>query len=96
MYGNSMINNWFVDNPDNVIYDIFLKWLSEDTIKKISYDLQEPDWMLEHRLYSLKVFREIKKPSFWVIPSFFVYPKYLRNKIENENFEWSIVFLHEY
>lgn len=65
MYGNSMINNWFVDNPDNVIYDIFLKWLSEDTIKKISYDLQEPDWMLEHRLYSLKVFREIKKPSFW-------------------------------
>lgn len=60
-----MNDNQFIDNPDNVLYDIFLKWLSEDTIKKISYDLQEPDWMLEHRLYSLKVFREIKKPSFW-------------------------------
>ena len=58
-------NNEFIDNPDNVLYDIFLKWLNEDTIKKISYDLNEPDWMLQHRLYSLKVFKEIKKPSFW-------------------------------
>ena len=65
MLGIQVMNNSFIDNPDNVICDIFLKWLSEDTIKKISYDLQEPDWMLEHRLYSLKVFREIKKPSFW-------------------------------
>lgn len=54
-----------IEIPDNVLYDIFLKWLNEDTIKKISYDLQEPDWMLQHRLYSLKVFKEIKKPSFW-------------------------------
>lgn len=58
-------NNLFIENPDNVLYDIFLKWLNEDTIKKISYDLQEPEWMLNHRLYSLKVFNEIKKPSFW-------------------------------
>lgn len=58
-------NNSFIENPDNVLYDIFLKWLNEDTIKKISYDLQEPEWMLNHRLYSLKVFKEIKKPSFW-------------------------------
>lgn len=55
----------FIESPDKVLYDIFLKWLNEDTIKKISYDLQEPDWMLQHRLYSLKVFKEIKKPSFW-------------------------------
>ena len=58
-------NNSFIDNPDNVLYDIFLKWLSEDTVKKISYDLEEPDWMLNHRLESLKIFREIKKPDFW-------------------------------
>ena len=60
-----IMDNQFIDNPDNVLYDIFLKWLNEDTIKKISYDLQEPDWMLEYRLYSFKVFKEIKKPSFW-------------------------------
>ena len=58
-------NNSFIENPDNVLYDIFLKWLNEDTIKKISYDLQEPEWMLNHRLYSLKVFKEIEEPSFW-------------------------------
>ena len=58
-------NKSFIDNPDNVLYDVFLKWLNEETIKKISYDLQEPDWMLNHRLESFKIFKQIKKPSFW-------------------------------
>ena len=57
--------NSFIESPDNVLYDIFLKWLSEDTIRKISYDLDEPEWMLNHRLESLKIFHEIKKPDFW-------------------------------
>lgn len=55
----------FLDSPDKVLYDIFLKWLNEETIKKISFDLQEPDWMLEHRLKSFKIFHEIKQPDFW-------------------------------
>ncbi len=58
-------NQSFIDNPDNVLYDVFLKWLNEETIKKISFDLEEPNRMLEHRLKSLKIFREIKKPNFW-------------------------------
>jgi len=58
-------NQSFIDNPDNVLYDVFLKWLNEEIIKKISFDLEEPEWMLNHRLKSLKIFREIKKPSFW-------------------------------
>ena len=62
---DSNINNSFIDTPDNVLYDVFLKWLNEEIIKKISFDLEEPDWMLQHRLESLKVFKEIKKPSFW-------------------------------
>ena len=59
------IDNSFIDTPDNVLYDIFLKWLSEDTIKKISFDLWEPERMLNHRLESFKVFQNIKKPDFW-------------------------------
>ena len=62
---NSTLDMSFLENSDNVLYDIFLKWLSEETIKKISFDLQEPDWMLHHRLESLKIFREIKKSDFW-------------------------------
>lgn len=59
------IDNSFIDTPDNVLYDIFLKWLNEDTIKKISSDLQEPERMLNHRLESFKIFQNIKKPDFW-------------------------------
>lgn len=58
-------NNSFIDTPDKVIYDIFLKWLNEETIKKISYDLWEPERMLNHRLSSFKIFKEIEKPKFW-------------------------------
>ena len=58
-------NNSFIDTPDEVIYDVFLKWLNEETIKKISYDLWEPKRMLNHRLSSFKIFKEIKKPNFW-------------------------------
>ena len=57
-------NNSFIDTPDNVLYDIFLKWLNEETIKKISFDLWEPQRMLNHRLESFKVFQQIKKPDF--------------------------------
>ena len=58
-------NSSFLDTPDNVIYDIFLKWLDEETVKKISFDLKEPDRMLQLRLESLKIFSTIKKPNFW-------------------------------
>lgn len=61
----SEYNSSFLDNPDNVIYDIFLKWLNEETVKRISFDLNEPNWMLQHRLESLKIFHTIKKPKFW-------------------------------
>ena len=60
-----MNNQSFIKNPDDVLYDSFLKWLNEETIKKISFDLEEPARMLNHRLKSLKIFREIKKPNFW-------------------------------
>lgn len=58
-------DNSFLDTPDQVLYDIFLKWLNEDTIKKISFDLEEPEWMLQHRLESFQIFQKIKKPDFW-------------------------------
>ena len=65
MTNQNLKNNSFIDTPDNVIYDIFLKWLSEENIKKISYDLDEPERMLNHRLESFKIFQDIKKPDFW-------------------------------
>lgn len=37
--------------------------LSEDLIRQISADKNEPEWMLEHRLKSLKLFYEIELPK---------------------------------
>ena len=65
MSDSNIKSNSFIDMPDEVLYDVFLKGLNEETIKKISFDLQEPEWMLQHRLESLKIFRKIKKPDFW-------------------------------
>jgi len=51
--------------PDEVEYDIIIKGLSEENIKKISYYLGEPKWMLEHRLKSYKIFLELPMPNWW-------------------------------
>lgn len=37
--------------------------LSEELIRRISADKKEPEWMLEHRLNSLKIFREKSLPT---------------------------------
>jgi Fe-S cluster assembly protein SufB len=37
--------------------------LNEELVRKISGDKNEPEWMLEHRLASLKIFREKQLPS---------------------------------
>ena len=48
-----------LDQANNVEYEVFLQWLNEETVKKISADLKEPDWMLEKRLEALKIFYEL-------------------------------------
>ncbi len=41
----------------------FSKGLSEALVRRISADKQEPEWLLNHRLESLKNFLEMKNPS---------------------------------
>jgi hypothetical protein len=53
-----------LDQADTIQYEVFLKGLSEDTIRSISADLQEPDRMLQHRIHCLEIFRESKTPTF--------------------------------
>ena len=54
-----------LDQSDHIPYELFLKGLSEDTVRKISANLQEPDRMLQHRLQCLQIFQKIKNPDFW-------------------------------
>lgn len=55
----------YLEQADTIQYEIFLKGLSTETVKKISADLQEPEWMLKHRLHCLEIFHNSKNPSFW-------------------------------
>lgn len=55
----------YLEQNDQIEYEIFLKWLSEETIRNISKDLDEPDRMLQHRLECLKIFQKSKNPNFW-------------------------------
>ena len=52
-----------IATPDQVEYDIIIKWLSEQNIRKISQYLWEPQRMLEHRLKSYKTFLEMPMPK---------------------------------
>ena len=54
-----------LETPDNLEYSIFLNTLSEDTVRQISADQNEPEWMLEHRLRSLEIFHSLPLPSRW-------------------------------
>lgn len=52
-----------IDAHDTIPYAIHLTGLSEENVRAISADLSEPEWMLEHRLNSLKIFNEMPMPS---------------------------------
>jgi hypothetical protein len=48
---------------DNIQYDIYLTGLTEETVRKISVEQNEPQWMLEHRLKSLETFHNTPLPK---------------------------------
>lgn len=52
-----------LDTYDTIPYAIHLTGLSEENVRAISADLNEPERMLEHRLASLKIFQEMTMPS---------------------------------
>ncbi len=54
-----------LESHDNIRYDLFLKGLTEDTVRKISLDQKEPKWMLDLRLNALKIFHSKTLPSWW-------------------------------
>lgn len=54
-----------LDSADDFAYGKQLKGLNEDVVRAISAELGEPDWMLKHRLKSLKLFNEMPLPTWW-------------------------------
>ncbi len=54
-----------LDTADTFAYAKQLSGLNEEVVRAISAELQEPEWMLEHRLKSLKLFLEMPMPKRW-------------------------------
>ncbi len=54
-----------LESKDNITYDLYLTGLTEDTVRKISADQEEPERMLQHRLECLKIFQKMKLPTRW-------------------------------
>jgi len=52
-----------LETPNKIKYDVYLKELSEDTVRKISADQKEPKWMLELRLKSLEIYNNTPMPN---------------------------------
>ena len=52
-----------LEHSDDIQYDIYLKGLSEDNVRAISAQLQEPERMLQIRLTSLKKRHEMSYPQ---------------------------------
>src|SRR3990167_9119233 len=63
MKGNSTTKQaWETSNQSDYM-KTSRKGLDEDLVRQISADKNEPKWMLEHRLQSLKLFQEIPLPN---------------------------------
>jgi Fe-S cluster assembly protein SufB len=52
-----------LDSADDFKYAKQFSGLSEEVVRKISFELDEPEWMLEKRLESLKLFYEMDMPN---------------------------------
>ena len=51
-----------IANPENAAYKVD-KGLSTEIVKAISAEKNEPDWMLKHRLESLKIYEDMPMPG---------------------------------
>jgi Fe-S cluster assembly protein SufB len=54
-----------LQSSDKVQYEILLKGLNEETIRQISHAQNEPQWMLEHRLWCFALFKKMALPKRW-------------------------------
>jgi len=52
-----------LESSDQIQYDIHLSGITEQTVRAISADQNEPEWMLDLRLKSLEIFFEKELPT---------------------------------
>lgn len=64
MYIFDNISRATLDGSDNIDYAMMAKQgLDEEVVRQISESNKEPNWMLEHRMNALKLYRGFSKPT---------------------------------
>ncbi len=77
-----------LNESSDLKYDLFLKELTPDTIRKISADQNEPEWMLEHRLKCLDIFFATPMPKRWPNLELLDFEKLVRYAKPAKWYEW--------
>lgn len=54
-----------LESSDSIAYDLKLTGLTQETVRAISADQNEPEWMLAHRLKCLEIFQSMSLPNRW-------------------------------
>jgi len=54
-----------LESADQIQYDVYLEWISEETVRQISATQKEPERMLELRLKSLEILQNKPRPNRW-------------------------------
>lgn len=54
-----------LESSDKIKYEVYLQWLTEETVRSISKQQKEPEWMLDLRLKSLEIFHKLSYPKRW-------------------------------
>lgn len=79
-----------LEEQDIIKYELLLTSLSEDTVKRISSDQNEPEWMLKFRLNALKIFNSMPLPTRWPDLSRLDFSKIVYYARPKKEFEWNV------
>lgn len=79
-----------LETQDIIKYELLLTSLSEDTVRGISRDQNEPDWMLNFRLKALEIFNWMPMPSRWPDLSNLDFEKIVYYARAKKEFEWNV------
>jgi len=78
----------YIEQSDNIKYELYLTELNENTVRQISLDQKEPERMLDHRLKCLNLLQRMKLPSRWPDLSGLDLSQIVRYARPTKEYEW--------
>lgn len=77
-----------LESSDQIKYDLYLQWLTEQTVRAISQAQNEPERMLQHRLKSLEIFQNMPMPNRWPSLDWLYFDEIVYYAKPSKDYEW--------